>query len=151
MQARILLRKAPSMRLPLETAQVYVHPCMYPAVWGEHESEDRASSHGKSPQDRLVFHLPGAGKEGKVGNRAQSLTPISFLVTSQLGTKEGYLIKQGKIVKVRKTLTPRFHYAGIAVAVEAQKLETIQSWNSSTCILLQRRTICVPSNNKARL
>lgn len=38
-----------------------------------------------------------------------SLTPIPFLLTSQLGTKEGYLIKQGKIVKVRKPLTPCFY------------------------------------------
>lgn len=37
------------------------------------------------------------------GSRAPSLTPVLFLITSQLGTKEGYLIKQGKIVKVKKT------------------------------------------------
>lgn len=62
---------------------------------------------------RLLFHLPEVGKEEDVGNRSrvQSLTLISFLVTSQLGTKEGYLIKQGKIVKVRKTFTPCFHSA----------------------------------------
>lgn len=37
------------------------------------------------------------------GSGALSLTPVLFLITSQLGTKEGYLIKQGKIVKVKKT------------------------------------------------
>lgn len=68
---------------------------------------------GSFPRNRLLFHLLDGGKEGDVGNRsrAQSLTLIPFLVTSQLGTKEGYLIKQGKIVKVRKTLTPCFHSA----------------------------------------
>jgi len=68
---------------------------------------------GSFPKNRLLFHLLNVGKEGDVGSRsrAQSLTPIPFLVTSQLGTKEGYLTKQGKIVKVRKTLTPCFHSA----------------------------------------
>lgn len=68
---------------------------------------------GSFPKNRPLFHLPDVGKEGDVGSRSrtQSLTPIPFLVTSQLGTKEGYLIKQGKIVKVRKTRTPCFHSA----------------------------------------
>lgn len=76
---------------------------------------------GRFPRNRLLFHLLDVGKEGDVGNRnrAQSLTLIPFLVTSQLGTKEGYLIKQGKIVKVRKTLTPLLPLCNLP-----QKLET---------------------------
>lgn len=66
---------------------------------------------GSFPKNRLLFHLTGVGKDVGSRSRAQSLTTIPLLVTSQLGTKEGYLIKQGKIVKVRKILTPCFHSA----------------------------------------
>lgn len=77
-------------------------------------------------------------------SRAQPLTPIPFCVTPQLGTKEGYLIKQGKIVKVRKSLNCCF------CSVITQ-LRMTWSWNCSTCISLQTGTICVLSNNKAQL
>lgn len=73
--------------------------------WGAGHSatRTRASAYRKLPENRLLFHL-WLQAEGDVGNgsRAPSLTPVLFLITSQLGTKEGYLIKQGKIVKVKK-------------------------------------------------
>lgn len=68
----------------------------------------RASGYEEFPKE--LIHLPDIGKAGDVGkSRAQPLTLIPFFVTSQLGTKEGYLIKQGKIVKVRKILICCFH------------------------------------------
>lgn len=65
-------------------------------------SEVSASGYEEFPKE--VIHLPHVGNDRDVGkSRAQPLTLIPFFVTSQLGTKEGYLVKQGKIVKVRKT------------------------------------------------
>lgn len=78
---------------------------------------------GSFPKNRLLIHLTDTGKEGDVGSRsrAQSLTQIPFLVTSQLGTKEGYLVKQGRIVKVRKT------YSLLPHCDHPQKLKTMWS------------------------
>lgn len=122
MQARSPLREAQSRGLPSEPAQVHVYPSGGSSNLRGALERGRVAV-GSFPKNRLLIHLTDTGKEGDVGSRsrAQSLTKIPFLVTSQLGTKEGYLVKQGRIVKVRKT------YSLLPLCDHPQKLKTMWS------------------------
>lgn len=102
-----------------------------------------ASEYGEFPKE--LIHLPDVGKEGNLGSRSRAqssnLNPFLCYFTARYQRRIFDKTRQNSQGKKNS-------YLLLPLCGHPEKLK---SCNCSTCISLQRGTICVLSNNKAQL
>lgn len=128
--------------LPTEPAQFQVYPKLGSAQ-GEHWSEGKWLW-GISQRTDPSSSCRQRGGCGKKQSSASNPNPFLCYFTAWY---------QGRIFgKTRQNSEGKENsYLLLPPCDHTQKLKTMWSWNCSTCISLQRGTICVLSNNKTQL